>query len=101
MNELEITKDYEKKEGEKETLLDYLFLCPVLGLDSEILTHLPRLIPELSELKADVITTEENSRGWVVSLGPYRGFMCDFGQYSISVSPFPQMQNGKFGLDNP
>jgi len=66
MAKLGITKDYEKKEGKKETILDYLFLCPILGLDLERLTHFPRLIPELSESKADVITTEENSEGWVV-----------------------------------
>lgn len=63
MAELGITKDYENKEGKKETVLDYLFLCPILGLESERLSHFPRLIPELSESKTDMITTWTEQQG--------------------------------------
>lgn len=67
MAELGITKDYEKKKI--ETIWITLFLCPIINLDSERLMLFPRLVPELSELKAVVITTEETDEGPVGSLG--------------------------------
>lgn len=45
------------------------YLFPILNLDSERLTLFSRLIPELSELEAVVITTEEIGKGPVGSLG--------------------------------